>query len=281
MAGLSDLNLRLSAWLVNHRDQLRKWWLISLVVLDLLLLAFSVVGGFVIGADGRSIDHQLTVRAAAPLLSAPVRVALAEPLNLGTARAVPVDLRRVDLVAEVTNPNPQYAVASLQYRFRYGTELLATRETFLLPGSRRFVFEPNVPRPKGTGAAEPSVSLEVLEVRWRRPRDLDLTRQIDFQTKSVSFDATATTSGQPPRPAPRLTAMLQNNSIHSFRRVEVSIGLFRDGQPVAVESVPISDWKTFTERTIDVQWLTTLPADAQVVIVSQVNLLDSASFLRS
>ncbi len=276
MAGFADVNLRLNYWYVNHRDQLKKWWVIVLLAFDGIVLVFWVVAAFAAQTDGRAVQRQLMERSQATLFAAPVRRELASPLIVGTSLAVPAGTKTVDLIVELKNPNGPYVAESVQYRFAYGDQALPVRQTFLWPNASRYVFESNLPVQAGK-----TPTLELLGVAWRRPKRPEILSQISFKVENVSFDVSALTTGTPPQPAPRVQATVVNDSIHTFREVEVSIAVLDRDRPVAAERILVDNWRSFATQTINAQWVRTIPAGAKVVIIPHVNPLDERNFLRN
>lgn len=275
MAGLADLNLRLNYWYVNHQDQLKKWWVIAFIVMDGIILLFWVVAAFAARTDGIALQRQLIERSQASLFSADARRELASPLSVGTPVAVSAGTKAVDLIVELKNPNGPYVAESVNYRFVYSDQALPVRQTFILPETSRYVFESNIPTQAGK-----TPTLELLGVAWRRPKQPKVLAQLLFKTEAVSLDVSALTSGTPPQSAPRVQATVVNNSIHSFREVEVSIAVLDRDRPVSAERVVVKNWRSFAKQTVTAQWVRTIPAGAKVVITPQVNPLDERNFLR-
>lgn len=273
MAGFADLNLRLNYWFLNHKDQLKKWWIIALLILDGLLLVFWVVAAFAARTDGVAVQRQLLERSKATLFAADVRADLASPLGLGTPVAVPSGTNTVDLIVELKNPNGPYVAESVEYRFVYGDQALPVRQTFVLPKTSRFVFESNIPLQAGK---TPTVNL--VSVHWRRPKQGKLLSQLSFKVDKVSLDVSALTTGTPPQSAPKVQATIVNTSIFSFREVEVSIAVLDRDRPVAAERVVVNDWQTFAKQTVNAQWVRTIPAGAKVIVTPQLNPLDERNF---
>lgn len=276
MRGASDLNLRLSYWFLSHKDQLKKWWVLSLIAVDVFLLGFVFAAAYVVAKDRSALDQARTLRTGTPLFTSAARGALAQELVRGVPVALLTDATHVDLAVELTNPNETYGVEEVSYRFSYGGKQLPVRTTFLLPNSPRFLAELGVAK----AAEGEAPTLEIVSVRWRRPEDLAALRRVKFRVSNLKYDASVLTASQPPKPAPRLRATILNDSAYAYRTVDISIGLIQAGQLVAVNSVRLNDWGAFAEKPIDLQWLAALPAQPDVVIVPQINYFDESNFLR-
>lgn len=275
MPGQSDLPLRLSAWYLNHLEQLRRWWVRALLVGTGLVLVAAIAVGLLAWRGGRAAAEALRTRVSTPLLSALARADLPAPLTLGSARAVATQPSRVDAIVEVANPNAAYAVRRLRYRFTVGDRALPERTTFLLPGSRRFLFESNVP----ASTASPTVRVELLAVAFARPTDPQQLERVRFTVPSATLDLAAT-AGQPPKPAPRLTTTVVNGGLLGFRTVELSVALIAGGLPVAAAQRTVTDWRRDEVRTLEVQWLQAVPPSAEAAVVAQTDLLDDGNLLR-
>lgn len=128
-------------WIATHRLALKKWLQISLYV----LVAFVYVVFFVqfgIYMFRFSEWEDLMAEARRPLADweqihserAPVDIELGAPV------VIPIGDSRYDFAVEVYNPNTQFAVSSVTYRFRYGDGLATPDATaFILPGERKYL----------------------------------------------------------------------------------------------------------------------------------------------
>jgi hypothetical protein len=219
------LSLRFGYWVAVHRDQLRTWWAISIIAIDILLLI-----SFVVAFTQYSFT---TVRTAAqvgemavPLVAPPLRTALTpQGLEPGPATAIDRGGGRFDLAAPVTNPNPQWAATEVRYRFVYG---VATREekTVLWPGSESFLAQLNVALKVPPAGTIPQV--EVTAVQWQRPDTPTRFSEVAFPLSQAVLRPVTTAAGSS---ATRLTATVANSSVYSFRSVRLTVVL-RQGSVV-------------------------------------------------
>lgn len=276
MAAVTDFNLRASAWYLAHQDQARRAWRIALAVLAVVLLGAGALAGLFAWRGSRSVTAAQAERVSAPLLVAPARSDLPKALTVGTPRAILTQPGRVDVVAEVVNPNARYAVRQLRYRFIVGGQAQPERTIVLLPTSRRFLFEANL---AAGGNTLPGVEFETLDLTYGRPRDPRLLEQVGFTVKEQRVDLSAL-AGSPAKPAPRLTATIANTGVLGFRSVTLSMVLMAAGAPVAVAERTVTDWLRDTQRSIEVQWLQTVGSNVEAVIVAQTDLFDARNLLR-
>ncbi|MFH0829015.1 MAG: hypothetical protein V1907_02455 [Candidatus Kerfeldbacteria bacterium] len=270
-----DISLRLGYWLAVHRDQLRTWWAIAILVCDALLLVYFFVV-FATYSFGMTKTVQGIGAMAQPLVSPALKKIIA-PVNLVTGTAVVLNRGngRYDFVAPVTNSNEHWAAVQVRYHFTYGE---TTRDdiTTLWPGSESFLTQANVALKVPETGATPSVT--IIDVQWQRPDDLQrYTSDVSFPVSNVSIrpitglasDVTAT----------RLTATVQNKSVYSFRSVRFGVILKAEGAVVAVSDVIVERFKPLEERTIEVSWLSTLPTSSEATIFPILDLTDKDSYL--
>ncbi|MBI4089940.1 MAG: hypothetical protein HY421_00890 [Candidatus Kerfeldbacteria bacterium] len=274
MAQVKDsLSLRFGYWVAVHRDQLRTWWAISIIAIDIVLLLY-----FVAAFTRFSFTTVRTVtyvgELAAPLVSPAVRSALSpRDLEIGRATALERGVGRYDLAAPVTNPNASWLAAEVRYRFSYGQ---ATREekTVVWPGSQSYLAQLNVALPPPPAGSAPQA--EVVSVQWQRPDTPDRFSGVSFPVSNVVLRSVATVSGSP---ATRLTATVRNSSVYGFRLVRLTVILRQGSTTVAVGEAVFERLTSLEERPVEVTWLSSLPLNAEAAFYPTVNLLDQSNFL--
>ncbi len=268
-----DIFLRIGYWVAIHRDQLRTWWAISILVVDLLLLGY-----FIVSFTQYSFSTTKTVSRIAdlsePLVSRALRTHLSPvALEFGEAVALPQERGKYTFVAPVTNPNSSWAAVEVRYRFVYGTTSREEKTT-LPPASEGYVTQLNVVMkepPAGTRA-----SVEVTGVKWERPSDLMLYSDVKFPLSNPTLRPV---TGLKTGVATRLTANIKNDSVYSFRSVRF-LAVVKSGRSVlAVGEAIVERWPGLEERSIEVTWPSSLPLDAEVRVEPVLNLLDRGVYL--
>lgn len=266
------LSLRLGYWVAVHRDQLRTWWAISIITIDVLLLVY-----FVVAFTRYSFTTVRTValvgELTTPLVSPSLRTALApRDLAVGTAVALEQGSGRYDLAVPVTNPNQPWLAAEVRYRFSYGQ---STREekTVVWPGSESYLVQRNVALPAPPAGTTPRV--EVSGVHWQRLDTPQRFAEVTFPVSDVTLRPVATVAG---RPATRLTAIVRNNSVYSFRSVRLTVVLRQGSAIVAVGEALLESFVSLEERPLEVTWLASLPLNAEAAFYPVLNLLDQSVY---
>gem|GEM_PF-4067325 len=269
-----DLNLRIQYWWVNHKLELRRRWVFSLLLLDALLLVVVVAYVFLTVRGSVQLSRQVTEGAAT----------LAQPVQV-TNRPADVSIQNqwgvrnangsTDFIALVTNSNTEWYAGEVIIRFTVnGSPLDETLSTFLMPGQTRHVFF------NRTGALAPSsrVDAEVVSTTWERPSSLFDSENTSFSVANATFSALTIISGQQ-TDASRVTAEVTNNSIYGFWAVPVTIIVFRGGEPVAVDEQVLRQVQPFETQTVTAQWLQRIPSGGEIVVEPYVNAFDEENRL--
>ncbi len=270
-----DFSLKFGYWFAVHRDQLRTWWAMSILVVDVLLLAV-----FAVMFTSYSFSTVRTVRGisemSVPLVPAQLQSALA-PKVLMTDDATVLDRGsgRYDFVAPVTNPNPLWAAVQVTYHFTYGNQKSRDEKTTLWPGASAYLTQMNVAMTAPAIGTTPRV--EIVDVRWTHPNDLSMfTGGVQFpMTKVTIAPVTGLAAGVV---GTRVAATVTNQSVYTFKSVRFGIIVKSGGTIVAVGDVLIEGFKALEARTLEASWLQALPPNADVTIFPILNLLDAGSF---
>lgn len=271
-----DVRLRIGYWFAVHRDQLRTWWAISIIVLDLALISF-----FVVSFAGYSLTTVKAVQGirdmATPLVGSELR-AMLEPkaLEVGQTVAWPAGNGRYDFAVPVNNLNAAWAATEVRYRFLYGSTTTREEHTTLWPQANAFMIQLNAPATVSSTAEQ--AKIEITSVSWQRPDSLALfNTDVGFPVSQTGLRAVSglNIGGT----ATRFSATVKNSSVHGFRTVRFGVILKDGGVIVAAGEALVERFASFTERPIEVTWLRSLPLSAQATVYPIVNLLDSDSYL--
>lgn len=276
MAQPSDpLSLRIGYWMAVHRTQLKTWWAISIILIDLALIGIFFVMFTAYSFSTTKIVRDIAAMST-PLVSSELRTKIAPvEIEFGDGVALSRSPGRYDLTVPVKNPNPQFVATEARFAFTFGPD---RREASIIlwPSEEAYVAALNVPGPTGGKITPPKV--ELVHVSWQRPERLKLfTDDIHFELTETSVKpVTGLTTGGV---ATRFSSKLKNSSIYGFRSVRFGVVL-RDGSAVvAVGDVTVENLKSFETREIDFTWLQALPTSASPTVFPIVNLLDPGIYL--
>ena len=274
---LSESELKFGYWFVTHKEPLRK-------ALIIFLIGFSVLTyGYALFATGRYFlfwyeDYQQALLTAGTDYINVVGVHQANQIqdiqilgrdifNLGEGK--------IDLVARVRNPNPQWALESFTYQFAVGGALYEARQSFLLPGEEKYVLLLNV---EGRVTGSPQVLIS--DRQWQR-----VTKYEDWGPQRLNFVTSDKTFLSPRQgeisgqlPVSEVRATVTNSTPYNYIEVEAQVGLFAGSRLVAVTTIPIRDFASGQTRQISSRWTQSLPPVSQVEMIYTVNSIDESVF---
>jgi hypothetical protein len=190
--------------------------------------------------------------------------------------------KRLDLSAEVTNPNQDWW-ADFSYRFSVAGEETPTRHGYLLPQAHTVLTELGYTQKSRGGR---SATLIVDGIHWHRvdPNVVGETyadyaaRRLMFQTKDVTYD-TSITIGT--RKVGQTSFKLVNESAYGFWSVRCVVRLFRGSGIVATNEITITNLLPGEERVVQLTWPEPLPGITKTEIIPEVNILDPSAYLPS
>lgn len=269
-----DFSLKFGYWFAVHRDQLRTWWAISILVVDVLLLVVFAVTFTSYSFSTAKTVHGVS-QMATPLVSSTLQSALT-PVKLTVETAVAIDRGsgRYDFVAPVSNTNQLWAAVQVTYHFTYGAQTSRDEKTILWPGMNAYLTEMNVAL--NTPASGDSVRAVVTDVRWIHPTDPTLAKSITFPMSGSVIAPVAGTSGT--TVGTRLSASLKNNSVYGFKSVRFIIIVKTGGTVIGVGDTIVEHFRPLESRPIEVTWLQSLPATAEAIAFPVLNIFDRGSF---
>jgi len=202
-------------------------------------------------------------------------------LKIDWVRIIPLRNNHYDLVAEISNPNPNFGLESFDYTFKLkdssGT-VVATKSdnSFILPGQKKYLIEANYVAEKEITEAELFLP-DIDKNSWQElspdfdPRVANLfvkDRQFQYLENGTAF---AQASG-----------VIKNSSNFDFERVIVSVVLF-DGKRdvIGVNKTEARTIPAGSERYFSVLWFEPLPGDVKFLdMVAETNLFADDNFMK-
>ncbi|USN53165.1 MAG: hypothetical protein H6760_03245 [Candidatus Nomurabacteria bacterium] len=271
----NDLPLRLREWFLVHRFQLRKWWVLAILVADTLLFAFVITSVFLYLVQGRGIERGFVERAQALTAPSALSDVAPETLVIDDVTLLSAANDGVDLVTKIENPNTTW-VASITSTFSDGVSSTATQTTRLAPGQSSYVYR--LAEDWQGSRDSKKVQFQVISLTWQRLSDIQLLENIGFTVSDVSYTATVTVpnSGQT---FARVTANIQNDSLYGFWSVRVPVVLLQNSTPIALTTVLLRSFEAGTTKSIDAQWFRSLPSSVTVEVLPEVDIFDQQNYM--
>lgn len=280
---LNERWMRWAAFSVAHRDQLKRWGIISTIIVEAIFLTYAGYGlldHYVLSRDQEAamfadLTRSVDVR---PLHEA----TMPTPIAISAASVLPGSAQGggYDVLAKFLNSNKQWA-ATVTYHFEGGTEASsADRQITLLNDEEKFVIGAGV----ASGLGAPNVVLT--NVKWKRLRNVEQFERLkpNFKVENVKFIPaesvdSAPDSGGSSIVLSRVAFTVTNESISSFWSVGFTVVLLQGDRPVAARSFAIDKVKSGETRDVSLNLFTSISSVTSVLVVPDVNILDESIFM--
>lgn len=275
MADLSDKQLKIGYWWVTHKSQLKKWRVIVLLVIDVLIILFVLFKLILIVAYW-SRDSRIPEKLSFSYINfigyhqnnnpqdIKVIVQLALPQSLGT--------QAFDLIAKIENPNQKWATENLRYYFKYGQAASDSLTTYLMPGETKYLLAYGLKSEAGGG--EPRLTIE--NVNWQRIEQPAKLPQIDLQITDINPQRISLKDAA--GYSLRVSAKITNQSIYSLKKIGLVVLLSSGGRINGFKETSLDNVESFTERELEVVFKDSSYMGTDVEIIPELNLLDEDNF---
>lgn len=270
---IGDLYLKAGSWFVGHKYFFRKWWVIVILSADLLMIFYIFINGFIFAFE-RPKYNKMMADMVAGFISQTYRQQ-AKPAGLETliTKAISLGSGNYDLVAKIKNPNEDWGIKTLNYKFTVKDAETKPAESYLLPGEEKYLISQNFSLPDSSALKD--LKLEISDFNWERLTDKKVLADLDFSVEEKKLTNTISNSGN----ATLLTAKVINRSLYDFWKVEVPIVLLSSGEPIAVSNYILRTLTSYESENISVSWLKSLPLSAQIEINPSANIFQASNFM--
>ncbi|MFA6042088.1 MAG: hypothetical protein WCV85_02135 [Patescibacteria group bacterium] len=235
---VSDLSLRLNAWVLTNRQELRKWWVICILGVNVFLLSAVLTQGLLFlfkFQDSGSITQIIV----ASVASVGEQSAVVAPKPLVTAAPVSVlhGAGRFDFLQRLENPNANWQAVA-EVTFQGGAKTLPPVRVVLSPKSTLYAVALDIEPKSTTGVPQPTATLT--RVSWTR-QVIDPFADIRVKIENVQqAQVELTTGDQAKRMVTQVTGTVVNPSLYAIRGLRIGILLLRDQSVVGVRTAIVS-----------------------------------------
>lgn len=272
-----DLQLAIGYWIVSHKDQLRTWWAVSLLVIigGSFLWAIAFFSIFLV--QQTTIEKTMANSARALTDYRLSSTAAPKDLEVGAITIIRRDTAHVDLVAMITNPNTVWGVQSMTVSWQIPGITIPAETVFVNPGAARPVMALNVAIDATSAAAS---TIGTSDVVWGRASAAPLPDPV-FQTSGLAL---STRSIQTSEGATFTTVNVRgdivNQSVFNFFRVLVPVIVKSGDTIVAVDQVTQTNWPTLSPKSFNLTWAYPVSGATSIQVVPQVSRFDADNLYR-
>lgn len=274
---LTERELKWGYWFVTHREQLKRVLVIALLVFSVLTYGYAlyrIVVFYAIEQDEYTRSLSTASRSYIDVQGVHDANRIQE-LQVLSRQIIPGTAGQVDVVARVRNPNTKWALKAFTYRFGVGTAVLDEQKGFLLPGEEKFLMALNVKAP-----ASGTPQLLIDNEQWQRVVQYETwgPERSKFVITEKKFVPARQSELSGQLPISEVSALVANSTAYNFNSVEVQVALYSGNRVVAVNKLPMPDFRSGQVRPISARWSTTLASVSNVEVIPTVNILDLASY---
>lgn len=254
---LSDLGLKLNYWFLTNRQQLRKWWVIVLMALDVFLLALLLTQALLLVFRFRDSSNVVATVASstAAVGQASAKVAPA-PIVIGPVATTPHGQSRYDFSARLENVNTTWS-AVVTAQFTGGAKPLTPVRVILPPKSVRYAMALNVEGPSSSATAQGA--MQITDVTWTRLTPAEAAEDIDVQVTNIATGLQTLVTGEnQQRTVTQVTGTVVNRSFVALDGLRIAVVLTRSGATVGVGSTILSTLAAEQSLPFSVEWDTVI-----------------------
>lgn len=270
---LSQKDLERGMYFLQHKALfIRLAWLVALLILATIygVLIFNLIGYFR-GASWTELAESVKQKGAWSVYhneKAPLEI------ELGQAQALTLGNNLYNLVATIKNPNPDWLVSSLDYRFIVNGQALSSKTAFLNASDQHLLLQLGYRSDSSIG----SVNVEIDNVRWQR---LDSeTPQIFWPISELKYQAegSVVVNGVTVNLPTQVSWQAQNKSLFNFWEVAWQVALFDNDRIIGVAEINERDFQSLETRSMEATWAYNLPRATRAEVWPILNWLDKNNF---
>lgn len=273
MPEMSDLWLKINYWSITHLKELKKWWVIVFLAVDIFIVVFALTNAFIYLLTMKS-DINLVHDMAANVVnySGYRQVNSPKDIEVQSVVALPQGAKKYDLLAMIKNPNVNWAAASLSYVFTSSAGETKESSSFLMPSESKYLTFLG----QSYDQLPSDLKLEIRDITWQRIKDTANFPALDFKIDNLQIVPLSTSTGEN---AVRVTADITNTSVYSFWEAKLAV-IFKIGDQVAgINYVTFDQFQAYEKRQL-ISQRSNVQSVTGVEIQPEINLTDQSNFIK-
>jgi len=276
---LTDPELEKAYWYVTHKQSLKKAGTIALAVVAGLLFLYGLVGLILF----YSYQNQELAELQKQIITEKINYAYLQeknnpmPVEKGAVRVLKTDKNHYDIVANVTNANSSWYLASFDYYFLLQGQTTDKKTSFLLPGETKYVMDLAWESAQSFSTAE----LILENLKWEKKADYESLKDkvLHITTEDVKFVSSKKLGISDKVPVSQAQFTTKNDSAYNFFQVDYEIVLFRGSQIVGVTKTFVKNFQAGDEEEMKVNFYHALGSVDSVLVIPEVDILNSDVFM--
>ncbi len=209
---LSEQELSFAYWWVQHRTQLKKWWVAALAVLDVALFVFLLYSFLTLLITWPGHIRMIESNARGTVLQS----AIPSPTNLQVSE---VTQRGDVILASLENPNSQWIAQEITYHFvvdySVDAKVYESKNLFLYPSETRYISDVVAEK-----ESIKNMTLVIDDIMWKKLTADDISIIPSFAVSEVLYDTVEIEGGGT---GALVSAKITNQSSQDFKQVPVDV----------------------------------------------------------
>jgi hypothetical protein len=269
----SEKRYRRSIWWVEHREGLKKAFVILIIAIEVLI---GIIGiwKFIDYYVFNYVEEQALVEsffvgvgdlADVTREQAPDDLKFKDPLVLSSGDSY-------DILSFVSNENPDW-ITRLSYHYSFDDRLSDSEQVIILQGETLplVTFGVESPRPRNP-------KLVVEDVEWFRIDSQEIPHPIEWKNERINLNTSDIDHDDNFRIGDKIFGRtsfnLTNKTGYGYYEVDLYVILKRGSVPVGVNRTVLSDLLPRESRNIQLNWFDATPRANEVELYPRVNLFD-------
>ena len=270
---LDPKDLERSYFLLTHKDSIKKIFLLILGVFILAIYLIFVLN-FIPFVKAGSLNNLAQSIGQSYNWSTFHASRQPQPLRNSSPQFFSLGGGNYNLLSIVENPNQDWAISSLDYKFVINGQELPVQKAFLNRGQSRLFTKMSHREDKGISSLE----IKIENIKWYRAEN-DIP-EIAWEINEVNFQPASrqTVEGRTFDIPARVTWQARNLSLYNFWEVDWQIVLMAGDRAVGFNELKSRDFMSLEKKELEIVWLYDLPRVSTVEIYPILNSLDFSNF---
>jgi len=273
--GVSIKEMNFGLWLSEKKGLLKIIALFFLLAVTIFFVVYSVYGYILYFMQTQNANNLFAGNAGDVVYRTQIA-----PLVPGSLQVFKNN-GRYDLAVSVKNPNDKYN-AVFNYCFARAGVDVACGQNFILPSGNKFVLALNQELADGTGGLD----FKITSTSWQR-FDAHLipdwnqyaAARLNFSIANINFSSASESGLSAKVPLNTLEFTITDLSPYGFYEVPVNILFYNGDNLVGVNNYLFKNFKAGETKRAELTWSGNLEGVKGVVIVPELNIIDSNIYL--
>jgi hypothetical protein len=273
---LTKKQFKYAYWISTHKKRIKLGIIIGLIILNIFLISilifkttfyFKDQKNYQIMIDSLSknlIDYELFREKSKP-----------KDLVVLLINSVKSEKQKYDAISQIENLNSQWA-AQYNYQFILNGQKGKIKTNFILPNEQKFLMDFNFE----TLTKNPIVELNIINIQWKRIKNLSKIPKTQFETKNIKYSPTGSYIAPDKKiSVNQVNFEIINNSSYGFWESAFKVILYHEKNIVGINIIPVKQFLSREKKFLSTSWVNFLPSVTKVFIEPEVDILNSKNLM--